>query len=151
MFLPLASFLCSSSMSPSAYTSPSRNLTVVSHVTSCVCVCVCVCVCLLSHVQLFETAWNIACQAPLSMEFPRQEYWSKLSFPSPGDLPQPGIEPASLASPALASGFFTSPELKHHFLQVPFKGNFFLVAPFSSINIITDQEVTSLNVCSLSD
>ena len=39
------------------------------------------------------TPWTIACQAPLSMEFPRQEYWSGLPFPSPGDLPDPGIEP----------------------------------------------------------
>ena len=42
------------------------------------------------------------------MEFPRQEYWSGLPFPSPGDLPNPGIEPASLASPALAGEFFTT-------------------------------------------
>ena len=44
---------------------------------------------LLSHVQLFATPWTLACQAPLSMEFSRQEYWSVLSFPSPGDLPNP--------------------------------------------------------------
>ena len=43
---------------------------------------------------------------PLSMGFPRQEYWSELPFRPPGDLPDPGIEPASLASPALAGGFF---------------------------------------------
>ena len=61
----------------------------------------------LSHVQLFATPWATACQAPLSMEFSRQEYWSELSFPSPGDLPDPGIEPMSLASPALAGRFFT--------------------------------------------
>ena len=42
------------------------------------------------------------------MGFPRQEYWSGLSFPSPGDLPDPGIEPVSLMSPALAGGFFTT-------------------------------------------
>ena len=41
------------------------------------------------------TAWNVACQAPLCMEFSRQEYWSGLSFPHPGDLPNPGIEPGS--------------------------------------------------------
>ena len=61
-----------------------------------VCVCVCVCVCvyeLLSHVQLFATPWTVAYQAPLSMGFSRQEYWSGLPFPSPGDLPNPGIEP----------------------------------------------------------
>ena len=51
------------------------------------------------------TAWTIACQAPLSMGFPRQEYWSLLPFPSPRDLPDPGIEPAS---PELAGGFFTT-------------------------------------------
>ena len=57
------------------------------------------------HVQLFVTLWTIASQAPLSMGFSRQEYWSGLPCPPPGDLPDPGIEPAS---PALAGGFFTS-------------------------------------------
>ena len=62
-----------------------------------VCMCVCVCV------------------APLSMGFPRQEYWNGLQFPSPGDLPDPGMESAS---PALAGGFFTTepPEKPHCFL-----------------------------------
>ena len=46
--------------------------------------------------------WTVTCQAPLSMEFSRQEYWSRLSFSTPGDLPNPGIEPASLVSPALS-------------------------------------------------
>ena len=50
---------------------------------------------LLSCVQLFATPWTVAYQAPLSMEFSRQEYWSGLPFPSPGDLPHPGIEPRS--------------------------------------------------------
>ena len=54
------------------------------------------------------TPWTIAHQFPLSMGFFRQEYWSGLPFPSPGDLPDPGIKPASLVSPALAGGFFTS-------------------------------------------
>ena len=54
------------------------------------------------------TPWTEAHQAPLSMEFSRQEYWSGLLFPPPGDLPNPGIEPSSLASPALAGGFFTT-------------------------------------------
>ena len=58
---------------------------------------------LLSRVQLFVAPWTVARQAPLSMEFSRQEYWSGLPFPPPGDLPNPGIEPAS---PALESGFF---------------------------------------------
>ena len=56
------------------------------------------CVCqLLSHAQFFVTPRTVAGQAPLSMEFSRQEYWSGLPFPSPGDLPDPGIEPASPA------------------------------------------------------
>ena len=52
---------------------------------------------LLSRVQLFVTPWTVAYQAPLSMGFSRQEYWSGLPFPSPGDLPNPGIEPGSPA------------------------------------------------------
>ena len=52
--------------------------------------------------------WTVAHQIPLSMGFSRQEYWSGVPFPSPGDLSNPGIEPASLVSPALASGFFTT-------------------------------------------
>ena len=51
-----------------------------------------------SHVQLFGTPWTIAHQAPLSMRFPRQEYWSGLPCPPPGDLPDPGIKPTSLTS-----------------------------------------------------
>ena len=51
----------------------------------------------LSRVQLFATPWTVANQAPPSMEFSRQEYWSELPFPSPGDLPDPGIEPGSPA------------------------------------------------------
>ena len=51
----------------------------------------------LSRVRLFATPWTVAYKAPLSMEFSRQEYWSGLPFPSPGDLPDPGIEPRSPA------------------------------------------------------
>ena len=51
----------------------------------------------LSHVRLFETLWTVAHHAPLSMGFSRQEYWSGLPFPSPEDLPDPGIEPRSPA------------------------------------------------------
>ena len=51
----------------------------------------------LSRVQLFATPWTAASQAPLSMGFSRQEYWSGLPFPSPGDLPDSGIEPGSPA------------------------------------------------------
>ena len=54
----------------------------------------------LSCVRLFEILRTVARQAPLSMKFPRQEYWSRLPFPSPGDLPDPGIKPRSLMLPA---------------------------------------------------
>ena len=58
--------------------------------------------CMLSHFRLFVTLWTIANQAPLSMGFSRQEYWSGLPCPPPGDLPNLGIEPSSLTSPELA-------------------------------------------------
>ena len=59
----------------------------------------------LSRVLLFATPWPVAHQAPLSMAFPRQEYWTRLPFPSPGDLPNPGREPSPLASPALQADY----------------------------------------------
>ena len=59
------------------------------------------------------TPWTVAHQAPLSMEFSRQEYWSGLPFPTPGDLPNPMVDPASLLSPELPSGFCsTAPPVK---------------------------------------
>ena len=67
-----------------------------------------ICVYELSRVQLFVTPWAVTCQATLSVEFSRQEYWNGLPFPSSGDIPSPGIEPAS---PALAGGFFTTAPL----------------------------------------
>ena len=79
---------------------------VYMYVCVCICVyihrhvCVSVCVCVyesLSHVQLFATPWTVAHQAPLSLEFYRQEYWSGLPFPSTEDLPDPGIKPMSPA------------------------------------------------------
>ena len=54
-----------------------------------------------SVIQSCLTFWTVAHQAPLSLGFPRQEYWSGLLFPSPGDLPDPGIKPEAPASPAL--------------------------------------------------
>jgi len=59
-------------------------------------------------VWLFATPWTVAHQAALSMRFSTQQYWSGLLFPSPGDLPNPGIKPAFLMSPALAGSFFTT-------------------------------------------
>ena len=64
--------------------------------------CVCVCVFSLSVVSDPAASWAVAHQAPLSMEFSRQEYWNGVPFLPPGHLPSPRIEPASLASPALA-------------------------------------------------
>ena len=61
-----------------------------------------------SHVRLSVTPWTIAHEAPLSMGFSRQENWSGLSCPPPGDLPDPGIKPVSLMSPALAGRFFAT-------------------------------------------
>ena len=68
------------------------------------------------HSKLFQLCLSLrapmdyslpeACQAPVSMEFSRQDFWSQLLYAPPGDLPDPGIEPASLLSPALAGGFF---------------------------------------------
>ena len=69
----------------------------------------------LSHVQLFVTPWTVADQAPLSMGFSRQEYWSGLSFPSPGDLPNPGIEPRSPT--LLADALLSEPSGKPSFLE----------------------------------
>jgi len=59
----------------------------------------------LCSVGLFATPWTIVCQAPLTMGFLRQEYWSRLPFPSPGDLPNSESEPVS---PALTGRFFTA-------------------------------------------
>ena len=75
---------------------------------------------MLSHVQLFATPWTVTYNIPPSMEFSRQEYWSELPFPSPGNLPDPGIEPGS---PVLQADTFTlwdSPEER----KKPAKTNF---------------------------
>ena len=69
------------------------------------------CACVLSrfsHVQILEAPWTVARQAPLSMGFSMQEYWSGLPCPPPGGLPKLGIKPVPLASPALAGRFFTN-------------------------------------------
>ena len=66
---------------------------------------------MLSHFsrgRLFATLWTVNHQAPLSMEFSKQEYWSGLPCPPPGDLPDPGIKPRSPASPAWEGGFYTT-------------------------------------------
>ena len=65
-------------------------------------------ICALSHARFFVTPWTVTRQAPLSMVFSRQDYWSGWPFPTPGDLSYPGIESTSLLSPALAGSFFTT-------------------------------------------
>ena len=82
--------------------SQSNTLFIIIRV--CVCVCVCACTQSLSQVQLFASPWTVALQAPLSMGFSRQEFWSGLPFSTLGDLSNLGIK---LVSPALAYGFFT--------------------------------------------
>ena len=69
----------------------------------------------ISHVQLFVTPWTVAYQAPPSMGFSRQEYWGGLPFPSPGDLPNPGIEPES---PAFQADALTSEPLGYKIIHV---------------------------------
>ena len=66
------------------------------------------CVCVINHVRLFEILWTVAHQAPLFMGFSREEYRNRLPCPPSGDVPDPGIEPASLMCLALAGRFFTT-------------------------------------------
>ena len=80
----------------------------------------------LSRVQLFETPWIVA-----SQEFPRQEYWSGLPFPPPGDLPNPGIEPKSPTSSALAGEFFTTCAMKMSLTAHQVGFNFLLLSQLS--------------------
>ena len=86
----------------SAYFSQRRGRVCVSTHLTQLCIHAC------SVAQFFATPWTIACQAPLSMELSWQEYWSGLLFPSPRDLPDPGIELASSVASALVGRFFTT-------------------------------------------
>ena len=97
-------------------------------------------VCVCSGTQLCLTLCNpvdCTCRAPLSMEFPRQEYWNGLLFPTPGDLPDPGIESVSLAPPALAGRFFTTVPPGKHGSDI---NDFLLMSSCSQLN--TDHKVT---------
>ena len=66
---------------------------------------------MLSHIRLFATPWTVVHQAPLSMQFFKQEYWRGFPFPPSGGLPDSRIKPMSLVSPALTGGFFTTEHL----------------------------------------
>ena len=94
----------------------------------------------LSCVWLFVTLWTIVWQAPLSMGFSRQKYWSGLPFPSPGDLPDSGIKLASPASPGLTGGFFISwatglKAMEDGTLGIRLLGSFPLPAAVTLINL----------------
>ena len=78
----------------------------------------------LSRVQLFATPWTVTYQAPPSMGFSRQEYWSGLPFPSPGDLPDPGIEPGS---PALQADFLLSKPPANSVVKLLTNTSFFVI------------------------
>ena len=97
------------------------------------CVCVYVCTQSLSHAWLSVTLWAMAHLAPLLTEFSRQEYWSRLPFPAPGDLPESGIELASLAYPAVTSRLFpTAPWLRELALRLS-KPNVYVPSGFPPI------------------
>ena len=83
----------------------------------------------------FATPWTVACQAPLSMTFSRQEYWGGLLFSSPGDLPNPGIKPAS---PALADGFFNTESSGQHTYKIVL---YLMLLPYS---LLQNTEYSSL-------
>ena len=88
-----------------------------------------------SRIQLCVTLWTVACQVPLSMGFSRQENWSGMPCPIPGELSGPGIEPASFTSPALACRFFTTSttcEASHKEMQIKIRVKYH----FTSITMI---------------
>ena len=82
--------------------------------------------------QLFGTRWTVACQAPLSMGFSRQEHWSGLPFPSPGDLPDPGIKPRSLA--LQADSLLSEPSSSRHISNVTSSMESFLCVRYPFVN-----------------
>ena len=99
------------------------------------------CCAVLSHVWLFEIPWTVACRAPLSMGFSRQEYCSGLLCPPPGDLPDPGIKPTFLTSLAMASWFFTTWEAPILLYEWLFVISALVIISKSYVFLITVDEV----------
>ena len=105
------------------------------------------CTCALSrfsHIGLFETLWTIARQAPLSMGFSRQEYWSGLPCPPPRDLPDPGIEPESLMSPA--GKFFTTSATCEALLGISIDVQFWVCIHGTALQVPCNKERTLVEV-----
>ena len=104
----------------------------------------------LSHVRLFVTLWTVAHQAPLSMGFSRQEYWSGLPYPPPGDLPYPGTEPRSLLSPVLAGRFFSTSTTLVVFMILfsSVKASFSFFSVLVLLHILSLHSLNSISVLS---
>ena len=94
-------------------------------------------VCLLSRAQLFATPWTVAHQAPLSIEFFRQEHWSGLPYPSLGDLSDSGIKPTSSVAPALACRFFTTKPLGKIFIYI-------YIYPVNSVSLKNTNKIVKI-------
>ena len=103
-----------------------------SMLDSCILVHACVLSCF-SRVQLFSTIWTAVRQAPLSVGFSRQEYWSGLACSPPENLPDPGIKPRSPASPALAAGFFITSTTWEALIHIQFNSVQSLAAAAKSL------------------
>ena len=100
----------------------------------------------LSRVRFFSTLSTVALQTPLSMGFPRQEYWTGLPLPSPGDLPNPGIKPGSPVSLVLAGVFFTTsttwefrtvnPKFLNYPFPFPFGNHKLVLYVYESVSVL---------------
>ena len=92
-----------------------------------------------SRVQLFVTFWTVACQAPLSMGFSRQEYWNGLPYPPPEDLPDSEIELTSLTSPGLEGGFFTASATYGSSICFHYGNKFYWTALFQNCKFLVSR------------
>ena len=97
-----------------------------------------------SHVLLFATAWTVACQLLLSMGFSRKNYWSGLPCFPPGDLPNPGIEPASLTSPALTGAFSTIRATWEAYIYFDICPQFLAQSSYNPWNFLSNRECIGL-------